>query len=166
MSFLLLLPRYSGGVRFLVLPPAGYFLSDQKVTKESVRGGGFRFPPPPTPPPLKRPKKGACGPPPLDSSPGCSTTLLRCSVLTSSRTKHSIPLTSFVLALNSLRYFHPPVAPPPPHFRTDSTPYLSSRRWQSERRHVDQPRQRNYSQILQGGYPPEGPMAEVLRAEA
>ena len=43
---------------------------------------------------------------------------------------------------------------------------LSSRRRQSERRHVDQPRQRNYSQVLQGGYPPEGPMAEVLRAEA
>ena len=38
---------------------------------------------------------------------------------------------------------------------------LSSRRRQSERRHVDQPRQRNCSQILQGGYPPEGPMAEV-----
>ena len=46
-------------------------------------------------------------------------------------------------------------------FRTDSTPNPSSRRWQSERRHVDQPRQRNYYQVLQGGYPPEGPMAEV-----
>ena len=117
----MLLPRYSDYFRFLVLPPAGYFLSDQKVTKESVRGGGFRFPPPPTPPPLKRPKEGACGPPPLDSSPGCSTTLLRCSVLTSSRTKHSIPLTSFVLALNSLHFFQPTVTPPPLHFRTDST---------------------------------------------
>ena len=51
-------------------------------------------------------------------------------------------------------------------FGTDSTPNPSSRRWQSERRHVDQPRQRNYYQVLQGGYPPEGPMAEVLRAEA
>ena len=117
----LLLPRYSGGFCFLVQPPAGDFLSDQKVTKESVRGGGFRFPPPPTPPPLKRPKKGACGPPPLDSSPGCSTILLRCSVLTSSRTKHSAPLTLFVLALNSLYYFQPVIAPPLPHFRTDST---------------------------------------------
>ena len=46
-------------------------------------------------------------------------------------------------------------------FRTDSTPSPSCRRWQSERRHVDQPRQRNYYQVLQGGYPPEGPMAEV-----
>ena len=53
-------------------------------------------------------------------------------------------------------------------FRTDSTPNPSSRRWQSERRHVDQPRQRNCLQVLQGGYPPEGPhcAAEVLRAEA
>ena len=52
--------------------------------------------------------------------------------------------------------------------RTDSTPNPSSRRWQSERRHVDQPRQRNCSQVLQGGYPPEGPhcAAEVLRAES
>ena len=48
----------------------------------------------------------------------------------------------------------------------DSTPKPSCKGWQSERRHVDQPRQRNYSQVLQGGYPPEGPMAEVLRAEA
>ena len=47
---------------------------------------------------------------------------------------------------------------------TDSTPNPSNRRWQSERRHVDQPRQRNCLQVLQGGYPPEGPMAEVLRA--
>ena len=49
-----------------------------------------------------------------------------------------------------------------------STPKLSCRRWQSERRHVDQPRQRNCLQVLQGGYPPEGPhcAAEVLRAEA
>ena len=33
---------------------------------------------------------------------------------------------------------------------------------------MDQPRQRNYYQVLQGGYPPEGPhcAAEVLRAEA
>ncbi len=31
---------------------------------------------------------------------------------------------------------------------------------------MDQLRQRNYYQVLQGGYPPEGPMAEVLRAEA
>ena len=33
-------------------------------------------------------------------------------------------------------------------------------------RHEYSQRQGNCSQVLQGGYPPEGPMAEVLRAEA
>ena len=71
--------------------------------------------------------------------------------------------TAFSFAQTSVKYGELPI-----NFRTDSTPSLSCRRWQSERRHVDQPRQRNDYQVLQGGYPPEGPhcAAEVLRAEA
>ncbi|ERI76468.1 hypothetical protein HMPREF0239_02108, partial [Clostridium sp. ATCC BAA-442] len=43
---------------FLVMPPAGPFLSGQKGAKEPVGKGGFRFPPFPTPIPLETTKKG------------------------------------------------------------------------------------------------------------
>ena len=87
-----------------------------------------------------------------------------CVKLKAVKTLNAMKALQVLKALNALKVWkklkarnHPPI---------DSTPKPSCRGWQSERRHVDQPRQRNYLQVLQGGYPPEGPMAEVLRAEA
>ena len=114
-----------------LVPSGGLFFERQRIApqapQETARGREFRLS---LPLDLlsQRPKEGACGPPPLDSSPGCSTTLLRCSVLTSSRTKHSIVSTLFVLNLTSQRR------------RTDSTPNPSCRRWPSERRHFYAPK--------------------------
>ncbi len=87
-----------------------------------------------------------------------------CVKLKAANTLNTMKALQVLKALNALKVWkklkarnHPPI---------DSTPNPSCSGWQSERRHVDQPRQRNCPQVLQGGYPPEGPMAEVLRAEA
>ena len=151
----MLLPRYSGGVRFLVLPPAGYFLCGQKVTKEPVREGGFRFPPSLTTLPLETTKRGGLRAPSFGFLPrllNYTAPVLR-------------PYSVTDEALGTAHFVRPgPDPPAPPLNRLNTNPSCSG--WQSERRHVDQPRQRNCLQVLQGGYPPEGPMAEVLRAEA
>ena len=80
-----------------------------------------------------------------------------CVKLKAANTLNTMKALQVLKALNALKVWkklkarnHPPI---------DSTPNPSCSGWQSERRHVDQPRQRNCSQVLQGGYPPEGPVA-------
>ena len=151
---------------FLVLPPAGYFLCGQKVTKEPVREGGFRFPPSLTTLPLETTKRGGLRAPSFGFLPrllNYTAPVLRPYFVTDEAlgTAHLVRPGPELPILLSTRNC-PTLAPFPHRLNTK----LSCRRWQSERRHEYSRRQGNYYQVLQGGYPPEGPMAEVLRAEA